>query len=152
MGGRITRVSGKQIGVWRIIFHLPTVFYLLFILFYPYFSPGSPGGKLPWDKFWHISVYFLLPFFLFFSFLKVEKKFPFPGIFLIGIPWAFIDEFPQMFISSRKFEFKDLLMDISGIVLGGIMIYMLFCRNILRSMNLNNYELKKVDSILDFRS
>ena len=121
--------SWRKTPVRRMIFHLPTILYFLFIIIYPYIYPHFPISYLknnfPYDKLWHFSVYFILPFFLLYSFQKVEKKHTFPFLFLIAIPWAFIDEFPQKLVLSRKFEIEDLLMDISGIVLGGIVVYFL---------------------------
>ena len=124
MGSRPARGSGNQVRIRRIILHLPTISYLIFIVIYPYFSPVSVGKGSPWDKVWHFSVYFILVFLLSHSLQKVEGKPAFPGIFLIGIPWAFVDEFPQKFASFRKFEVKDLAMDISGILVGSFIIYM----------------------------
>jgi VanZ family protein len=73
------------------------------------------------DKFYHFIEYSIFSFLLFFAFFKAKTDFFKRNVFLlsslIGIAYAYSDEFHQRFIPGRSYDLFDFLADCLGVIL-----------------------------------
>ena len=78
----------------------------------------------------HFSIYIVFGIFMFFFIREFNVKKP----FLISVPLVFIyavsDEIHQYFIPGRSCEFRDMMIDLSGAVLGTLIIYLIKKRSL----------------------
>ena len=110
-------------------FWLPVILWCLLIF---YFSsiPNLKAAQNPfWDEiirsFMH-GVFYAILYFLFFRAINSarEKKdywFPLMLAFLYGLS----DEVHQFFVPTRTFQLKDLIVDFTGVTLGGLILWKL---------------------------
>jgi VanZ family protein len=86
----------------------------------PQITPPSLGFKLE-DKVYHFIEYSIFSFLLFLAFFKAQKGFLRNKVFLlsslIGIIYAYSDEFHQRFVPGRTYDLYDFLADCLGIIL-----------------------------------
>jgi len=114
---------------WFFNLWLPVIFWCLLIF---YFSsiPNLKAAQNPfWDEiirsFMH-GVFYAILYFLFFRAINSarEKKdywFPLMLAFLYGLS----DEVHQFFVPTRTFQLKDLIVDFTGVTLGGLILWKL---------------------------
>lgn len=112
-------------AAWLLNFWLPVVAWAG-VLFY--FS-SIPNLRAVESNFWdeiirssaHLFFYCFgyLLFFRAINFGKKEKNFWLPLI--LTVAYGFFDEIHQIFVPTRSFQVKDLLVDFSGAFLGGIL-------------------------------
>jgi VanZ family protein len=73
------------------------------------------------DKVYHFLEYSVFSFLLFLAFFKAQKDFFKKNLFLlsslIGIIYAYSDEFHQRFVPGRTYDLYDFLADCLGIIL-----------------------------------
>jgi len=108
---------------------LPVVFWC-FLIFYFSSIPNLKASQNPlWDEiirsFMH-GVFYAILYFLFFravNFVRKVKNFWWPLIF--SFLYAFSDEVHQLFVPTRTFQLKDLLVDFTGAALGGLILWKL---------------------------
>ena len=76
----------------------------------------------------HFTIYMLLSI----SYIKMLKAYDCKHYILVGVIaaviWACLDEYHQTFVSGRSGEFRDILLDSTGILLGAFIIK-IFCSN-----------------------
>jgi len=86
----------------------------------PQITPPSLGFKLE-DKVYHFIEYSIFSFLLFLAFSKARTDFFKKNLFLlsslIGIIYAYSDEFHQRFVPGRTYDLYDFLADCLGIIL-----------------------------------
>jgi len=86
----------------------------------PKLVPPPLGFRLE-DKVYHFIEYSIFSFLLFLAFSKAKTDFFKKNVFLlsslIGIAYAFSDEFHQRFVPGRSYDFFDFLADCLGIIL-----------------------------------
>jgi hypothetical protein len=86
----------------------------------PQITPPFLGFTLE-DKVYHFLEYSVFSFLLFLAFFKVQKDFFKKNLFLlsslIGIIYAYSDEFHQRFVPGRTYDLYDFLADCLGIIL-----------------------------------
>jgi len=72
---------------------------------------------------YHITIFFLMAFFLFVSVIQGKnKKLILPAIFLVVI-YAMLDEFHQYFVPGRVSAFSDVILDSIGIAFAFILYF-----------------------------
>jgi len=108
---------------------LPVVFWCLLIF---YFSsiPNLKASQNPlWDEiirsFMH-GIFYVILYFLFFralNFVRKVKNFWWPLIF--SFLYGLSDEIHQFFVPTRTFQLRDLLVDFTGVTLGGLILWKL---------------------------
>jgi VanZ family protein len=81
-----------------------------------------PSLGFKWeDKVYHFIEYSIFSFSLFLAFFKAKTDFFKKNLFLfsslIGIIYAYSDEFHQRFVPGRSYDFYDFLADCLGIIL-----------------------------------
>lgn len=84
----------------------------------------APGRGLGINAaFYHITIFFLLAFFLLISVIQGKnKKLILPAIFLVII-YAILDEFHQYFVPGRFSAFSDVILDSIGIAFASILYF-----------------------------
>ena len=86
----------------------------------PQITPPSLGFKLE-DKVYHFIEYSIFSFLLFLAFSNARTDFFKKNLFLlsslIGIIYAYSDEFHQRFVPGRTYDLYDFLADCLGIIL-----------------------------------
>ena len=86
----------------------------------PKITPPFLGFQLE-DKVYHFLEYAIFSFLLFLAFFKAQKNFFRKNVFLfsslIGIIYAYTDEFHQRFVPGRLYDLYDFLADCLGIIL-----------------------------------
>ena len=86
----------------------------------PEITPPSLGFQLE-DKVYHFIEYSIFSFLLFLAFFKAKREFFRRNVFLfsslIGIIYAYSDEFHQRLVPGRSYDFYDFLADCLGIIL-----------------------------------
>jgi VanZ family protein len=86
----------------------------------PKITPPPLGLRFE-DKVYHFLEYSVFSFLLFLAFFKAETNFFRRNVFLlsslIGIAFAFSDEFHQRFVPGRSYDLFDFLADCLGVVL-----------------------------------
>ena len=86
----------------------------------PQISPPSLGFQFE-DKVYHFIEYSIFSFLLFSAFFKAKTDFFKKNVFLfsslIGIAYAYSDEFHQRFVPGRSYDLYDFLADCLGIIL-----------------------------------
>ncbi|MFX1457590.1 MAG: VanZ family protein [Promethearchaeota archaeon] len=110
---------------WTILDYLKTVPAVIFALaiFYfsslsnPYPSPPSEPILLFLNPLLHLFEFAFLTFLLFYGFFSKIKAI---NIIMVSIFYAIIDEIHQFFVPNRYFDFFDLIIDFSGVILGFI--------------------------------
>jgi len=108
---------------------LPVVFWCLLIF---YFSsiPNLKTSQNPlWDEiirsFMH-GVFYAILYFLFFRALNFARKLKNLWLPLIlSCLYGLSDEIHQFFVPTRTFQLKDLLVDFTGVTLGGLILWKL---------------------------
>lgn len=94
---------------------------LIFILSsVPQINPPALGFELE-DKVYHFIEYSIFSFLLFLAFFRAQKDFFRKNVFLlsslVGIAYAYSDEFHQRFVPGRSYELYDFMADCLGIIL-----------------------------------
>ncbi len=86
----------------------------------PQISPPFFGFRLE-DKLYHFAEYAIFSLLLFLAFFKAETNFFKKNVFLlsslVGIAYAYSDEFHQRFVPGRSYDLYDFVADCLGIVL-----------------------------------
>ncbi len=86
----------------------------------PQIFPPSLGFQFE-DKVYHFIEYSIFSFLLFLAFFKAKTDFFKKNVFLfsslIGIAYAYSDEFHQRFVPGRSYDLYDFLADCLGIIL-----------------------------------
>ena len=86
----------------------------------PRLTPPPLGFRFE-DKVYHFVEYSIFSFLLFLAFFKAETDFFRKNVFLfsslIGIAFAYSDEFHQRFVPGRSYDFYDFLADCLGVIL-----------------------------------
>lgn len=86
----------------------------------PEITPPSLGFELE-DKVYHFIEYSIFSLLLFLAFFKAKRDFFKKNVFLfsslVGIAYAYSDEFHQRFIPGRSHDLYDFLADCLGIIL-----------------------------------
>jgi len=86
----------------------------------PEVTPPALGFEAE-DKFFHFIEYSIFSFLLFLAFFKTKTDFFRKNVFflssLIGIVYAYSDEFHQRFVPGRSYDLYDFLADCLGIIL-----------------------------------
>ena len=86
----------------------------------PRLTPPPLGFRFE-DKVYHFVEYSIFSFLLFLAFFKAETGFFRKNVFLfsslIGIAFAYSDEFHQRFVPGRSYDFYDFLADCLGVIL-----------------------------------
>jgi VanZ family protein len=104
------------------------VFLWCFLIFYLSSIPNLKAAQNPfWDEiirsFIH-GLFYAILFFLFFrafNFGQSKKDFLTP--LLLSCLYGFSDEVHQFFVPTRTFQLQDLLVDFTGIFLGGLILW-----------------------------
>src|SRR4030066_2240142 len=114
---------------WFFNLWLPVVLWCLLIF---YFSsiPNLKAAQNPfWDEiirsFMH-GVFYAILYFLFFralNFAQKGKNFRLP--LMLSFLYGLSDEVHQFFVPTRTFQLKDLLVDFTGVTLGGLILWKL---------------------------
>ena len=116
---------------FKLIFSLwlPVVLWCLLIF---YFSsiPNLKTSQNPfWDEIFRSFAHFLMYgvlFVLFFRALNFRvKKQEFWVPLILAWLYGLSDEAHQLFVPTRSFQVKDLLVDFSGVILGGLIVWKL---------------------------
>ncbi len=94
---------------------------LIFVISsFPKFTPPPLGFRFE-DKVYHFVEYSVFSFLLFLAFFKAKTNFFRRNVFLlsslIGITFAYSDEFHQRFVPGRSYDLFDFLADCLGVVL-----------------------------------
>lgn len=86
----------------------------------PQITPPALGFEAE-DKFYHFIEYSVFSFLLFLAFFRAKTDFFKKNVFLlsslIGIAYAYSDEFHQKFVPGRSYDIFDFLADCLGIIL-----------------------------------
>jgi VanZ family protein len=78
----------------------------------------------------HFTEYFILGVLLFFAYRKyLKSKMMFSIIFLQGLLTASIDETIQIFTPNRSGELRDVLIDISGVMIASMLLHTIYLLN-----------------------
>lgn len=92
----------------------------------PEITPPSLGFELE-DKVYHFLEYSIFSFLLYLAFFKAKTYFFKKNLFLlsslIGILYAYSDEFHQRFILGRSYDLYDFLADCLGIILIQVVLW-----------------------------
>jgi VanZ family protein len=106
------------------------VFLWCFLIFYLSSIPNLKTSQNPfWDEILRKTCHFLeylvlyMLFFRAINFRKDKKNFWLP--FILTMFYAFSDEVHQSFVPTRTFRYKDILIDNSGNLVGGLIIWKL---------------------------
>ena len=90
------------------------------------FPPPPVGPPSITATVYHISIFFLLAFFLFVS--ALERKWDFKkiilSVFVVAI-YAALDELHQFFVPGRYMSFSDFLLDFTGITVSSMVYFIL---------------------------
>ena len=93
---------------------------ILIISSLPRITPPPLGFRFE-DKVYHFLEYSIFSFLLFLAFFKAKTDFFRKNVFLlsslIGIAFAYSDEFHQRFVPGRSYDLFDFLADCLGVVL-----------------------------------
>ena len=111
---------------WMIVFYIGIfIFYVSSRSFY-----GAPSGGYGYQTIlYHFYAFFFLACFLLIALIEgdIENKRYFIIGILIVILYAISDEFHQLFVANRRASFGDVLIDVLGILVAGI-IYLLLVK------------------------
>jgi len=110
----------------KIIYFLPAILYYLFIFVLSSLSPPIKYKFPHLDKFFHFFEFLGLSLLLclgFFKSLKSSSWIKSTLTLLSSIFLGFLDEFHQLFVPQRSFDFLDMVADFLGIM-AGIFLYL----------------------------
>lgn len=86
-------------------------------------------ANTPFRKCMHASEYFVLALLLFnfINTFNIKKYYKYIGSLIIAFLYACTDEFHQTFVLGRGGQFKDVMIDTSGAILGLIVLAIIMC-------------------------
>ena len=115
----------------KIIRFLPSIIWMAFIYYLSSRQTTGIGGNSYWWRFFilkslHIIEYAILTVFLFYAINNYKYS------LLIGLIYAFSDEYHQTFTFGRNATLRDVFFDLSGIFLGLLIINLILKINLFK--------------------
>ena len=102
------------------------IFFFIFLMSSLQFAPTVAGPMGIRAILYHITVFFLLAFFLFVSVLKRKWKINLILLCLAVVTlYAALDELHQYFVPGRFTSFSDFLLDFNGIIFASLIYFIL---------------------------